>query len=164
MIAFASVLVSGLATVGLLAAMLIEIVSRGIFGNPTSWAFEYSGYLVAAGAFLGAAYANKSGGLVRVTALTERFSLRLQRIVYLVGDIVSFVVLVGLALILTAYFGDTLQDGRRANTPTLTPLAYPMATMVIGVWLLCVESFLGLFERPASTTEIDTSDEILGSI
>jgi TRAP-type C4-dicarboxylate transport system permease small subunit len=158
-IAFVSGALSGLATVGLLVAMLTEIISRGIFGSPTSWAFEYSGYLVAAGAFLGAAYANKSGGLVRVTVLTEHFSPKLQRIVYLLGDVVSFGVLVVLAFIVTDFFSDTLADGRLANTPTLTPLAYPMATMIIGIWLLCLDSFLGLFEQPEPPT-----DEIPGSI
>lgn len=55
------------AVLAMLLIMVREIVGRTLFNLPTTWATEYSGYLVVAITFLGAAAVQLAGAHIRVT-------------------------------------------------------------------------------------------------
>jgi tripartite ATP-independent transporter DctM subunit len=62
------------AVLAMLVIMVREIVGRTLFNLPTTWATEYSGYLVVAITFLGAAAAQLAGAHIRVTLWLDRLA------------------------------------------------------------------------------------------
>jgi TRAP-type C4-dicarboxylate transport system permease small subunit len=130
---------AGLATIVMVFIVLSEVVGRFFFAAPTPWAHEYTGYLVAAVTFLGAAYALRSDALIRVTVFTERLSARPQLIVGRIVAAVSLVAILVIAYYATEYYLDTLLAGRRSGTPQRVPLAIPRFVMFLGVWMLIPE-------------------------
>ena len=70
--------VSGLALVGIVAFVLIQIVARPL-GIVVSWSAEFAGYAMAASSFMGLAYTLNSGGHIRVNLLADRLPISWQR-------------------------------------------------------------------------------------
>ena len=69
--------VSGLALVGIVAFVLIQIVARPL-GLVVSWSAEFAGYAMAASSFMGLAYTLNSGGHIRVNLLADRLPQNAQ--------------------------------------------------------------------------------------
>ena len=69
---------SGMTAAFLLVPMvivfIIEIIARNVFNSPTTWAFGMSFIIGGCAAVLGFAYALKSGTMVRIDALSAKFS------------------------------------------------------------------------------------------
>jgi TRAP-type C4-dicarboxylate transport system permease small subunit len=70
--------VSGLALVGIVAFVLIQIVARPL-GLVVSWSAEFAGYAMAASSFMGLAYTLNTGGHIRVNLLADRLPTSWQR-------------------------------------------------------------------------------------
>ena len=70
--------VSGLALVGIVAFVLIQIVARPL-GLVVSWSAEFAGYAMAASSFMGLAYTLNTGGHIRVNLLADRLPQSWQR-------------------------------------------------------------------------------------
>jgi len=62
-----------------------EVFSRYVLGRPTIWAFEAGTMLTGANFLLGMAYTLRQGAHIRVEALFDRFPLRVQAAIDLLG-------------------------------------------------------------------------------
>ncbi len=120
-----------------------EILLRSLFGRSTQVAEEYSGYLLAAMIYVGAAYTLAHKEHIRVEILRERLGARgrvwLERFALAVG-------LAFASLLLYAFFGlfaDSLSHGSRSFMPSRTLMAVPHGAIFVGAALLWLQ-FLGL--------------------
>ena len=80
--------ISGMTAAFLLVPMvlvfIIEIVARNVFNSPTTWAYGTSFIIGGCAAVLGFAYAMKCGTMVRIDALSSKFSEKTKCILDLV--------------------------------------------------------------------------------
>ncbi len=62
---------AGIGVGAIFVMVLIEVVSRSFFGQPTSWVNEFSTYVLVASGYLGAAYAHHGRANVRVEIILD---------------------------------------------------------------------------------------------
>ncbi|WBU55235.1 TRAP transporter small permease subunit [Paracoccus sp. SCSIO 75233] len=72
------------------AIIIYDVVMRYVFNEPTRWAFDVSKQLYGFYFVMLGGYALRHKAHVRVDILTERFSLRTQRIVDILGYFIFF--------------------------------------------------------------------------
>lgn len=123
----------------LLAVMLREIVGRYVFNNPSGWAEEIAGYLVAGVTFLGAAYSLRSGNMISVTLLMDRLPHRVRGWFVGIGYLFSFLVLLLVLYYTSSWVLDNYLTDRRSNTGLRTRLWIPQAVMLLGLLGLEIE-------------------------
>jgi C4-dicarboxylate transporter, DctQ subunit len=157
---------AGALLVAIAVLMLTEIVMRSFVGVPLSFSWEYSAYFMATVFFLGAAYALRAGGHVRVTLLYELLPDSLSRILELTATLVGLVVSSYAAVAATGLALESLRRGTTSFTPTATPLFIPQSLVALGLALLAaqfVARLLRLWLRealdPGATTVEATRDQ-----
>jgi TRAP-type C4-dicarboxylate transport system permease small subunit len=131
----------------------IEVVRRYFFSQSFQWAEELSRYLMIGVAFLGAAVGYRKRDLVPLDLITSHLSPRLQLIIELIMEIVSFVILAALL-----YFSFKTVSSpivyRQISIGLPISMAIPFATMPIGftcMILFAVEHFM---EMPSKFREV----------
>jgi TRAP-type C4-dicarboxylate transport system permease small subunit len=131
----------------------IEVVRRYFFSQSFQWAEELSRYLMIGVAFLGAAVGYRKKDLVPLDLITSHLSPRLQLIIELIMEIVSFVILAALL-----YFSFKTVSSpivyRQISIGLPISMAIPFATMPIGftcMILFAVEHFM---EMPSKFREV----------
>lgn len=82
-------LIAAYLLVPLVIVFLIEIISRNVFNNPTTWAYGTCFIIGGCAAVLGFGYAMKSGAMVRIDA----FSAKLPEKTHCIVDLVLYAVL-----------------------------------------------------------------------
>lgn len=104
---------------------------------PFSW--EYSGYLMSAAFFLGAAYALRNGTHIRL-GLLNQLPWPAAR---LAGEVIATLLAFAVAAIMTWSLGDQAwqawERGATSFTPMETPLFIPQALPAIGAAILCLQ-------------------------
>ena len=136
--------VSGLALVGIVAFVLIQIVARPL-GLVVSWSAEFAGYAMAASSFMGLAYTLNSGGHIRVNLLADRLPTSWQRwlerlCLAMASGIVGFFAWYCVAMTYDSYQFNEMGQGIIA-----VPLWMPQLWMALGVaclWLALVDNLI----------------------
>jgi TRAP-type C4-dicarboxylate transport system permease small subunit len=144
--------------------MLAEVVARNAFAQSLTFSWEFSGYLMGATFFFGAAYTLRSNGHVRVSMLAEVVPAKVAR------GLEYFCTLVGILVtgyILYALFDLTLisyQRDVKSFTPTETPMILPQGILAFGAALLFLQ-MVGRLVRlwRNEPPDIAPRDAVLGS-
>ena len=124
---------------GIAGLILAEIFCRTALNVSLSFAWEYAAYFFAVAIFLGAAFALRTGGHVRVKLLAQsvppRAADRLDVLATLVGTLIA----AGLTWSLGAFAWRSWATGSTSATIDETPLVYPQAAMAAGAALLTLQ-------------------------
>ena len=123
------------AFVGMLLAMLIQVVSRQVFQIGVPWTDETSRFLYVAQIFLGAAIAQRYGEHIRITILLDAISPKPRRLFESLGDILS------IAICSAVVAGSLKMIVSTANTRASTlpiPIATLYAVQAFGLTMLIV--------------------------
>ena len=139
--------------------MLAEVVARNVFVQSLTFSWEFSGYLMGATFFFGAAYTLRSGGHVRVSLLAESLPPAAARVLdmaaTLLGIAVTLFILYALAdLTLTSF-----KRGILSFTPTQTPLIFPQGVLAVGGLILSLQMLarlIRLFRHESPDLEAET--------
>ena len=137
-------MVSGLALVGIVAFVLIQIVARPL-GLVVSWSAEFAGYAMAASSFMGLAYTLNTGGHIRVNLLADRLPQSGQRwlerlCLLMASGIVGF-----FAWYCASMTYDSYQFNEMGQGIIAVPLWMPQLWMALGVaclWLALVDNLI----------------------
>ena len=124
-----------------------EVFARYVIGKPTTWAMDYSIYLIIWATFVGSAYTLREGGHVCVEILVEKLPERVRAnlksgIYLLVCLFCCILAWRGLVSCLEAHrFGQVTLSYLR------TPLYVPMSAIPLGGALLVLEILRELLDR-----------------
>jgi TRAP-type C4-dicarboxylate transport system permease small subunit len=126
---------------GLCFLIGFEIFSRKLFGHSVQGVDEIGGYVLAATAAVGFAYALLHGIHTRIELALARMSTTLQAVL----NTIAAVMLAGFASFMAlrawAALSESIEFGSRASTPLQTPLWIPQTIWFSG---LCFFAFVGV--------------------
>jgi TRAP-type C4-dicarboxylate transport system permease small subunit len=135
-ISVAAAAVAALCLAAMAAFMLAEVVARSFLATSLVMSWEYSGYLMGAAFFFGAAYTLRTGGHVRVSILAEALPPRAAWVLDFAATLAGIAVA---GFLLHALFGLAQSSWQRSIlsfTPMRTPLIVPQGLLVLGALLL----------------------------
>ena len=124
------------ATVGLL---IVEMVSRTLFGVSVAITEEYAGYFAGAAMFLGAAYALLKDKHIKADVIAKKLPMPVQRPLELLTIFIGFCVSCILVYALTLQWWDAWSYQSQSFYPSRTPLWIPLAAPLVGSALLAYQ-------------------------
>ncbi|WP_458525960.1 TRAP transporter small permease subunit [Onishia taeanensis] len=116
----------------LVSALVYEVFSRYVLGQPTLWAFEVSYMVMGAIFMLGMANALRVGQHVSVDVVSQRFAARTKALVNLVCYLCFLPVLAWLVWELSFYALEAFESNERSGRSAWNPVIWP----VFSVWFL----------------------------
>ena len=116
-------------------AVVLQVTSRYVFNNPTSWSEELARYLFVWITFLGAAVVIRKRRHVDVTVLTDRLPPGAAKVVYLVSDVA---VLFMLGALTWAGAGLAIMAHRQLSAAMDLPMSLAYSAMPVGTGLMFV--------------------------
>ena len=119
-----------------------DVMCRFIFNSPTSWALEIAQYSLLYATFLGGAYAFLEDSYTRVEVITNLLPKRVQRGLYIIGDIVTVILFVILAWHSSKFTLLCFTKGWLESTPLKTPMWIPLIIIPIGCTMMAVQNML----------------------
>lgn len=130
---------AGAAVVFMILSVFAEVMVRLLFGFSIQWVVEINEYLIYYIAFLGTAWLLRREGHVKVDILLNILPLRAQTVL----NIITSIICAMLCLVIT-YFSaittlDLFQRHIRSLTLMATPMAYLVAIIPIGCFLLFIQ-------------------------
>ena len=130
----------------IIAVMIFEMVSRGMFGHSATWAGDVSAWLLVSFIFLGGPWALARGNFVRVDALHEHFPPLVKAIIDTTVSTILFALFIGVLLKFGGEFAmkSFAMSERSATGNWGGPLWLPKMMMPVGAALLCVAWVLHL--------------------
>ena len=130
------------------AVMAYEVFCRYVLGAPTDWALEISTYLLAALVCLGGGYTLREQAHVGMELVYAKMPLRGRRLAQRVSMVCVFVFAVILLWDGVKEVRTAILFNERSLTPLAMPLAYPLALMPIGAFLLALQAVELFFYPP----------------
>lgn len=121
----------------MMAMIALEVFIRNAFSMSLEITDEYSGYLVVAIFFLGAAFSLREEALLRVDFLFKKLKPRLQLGLMIVFDILALIFSGIVTYELAKFTFSAWRQGVFAPTTVMTPLYLPELVMPIGMMLVC---------------------------
>jgi TRAP-type C4-dicarboxylate transport system permease small subunit len=131
--------IAGASLIFMIVLVTFEVVSRRFLGFSLYFSYEYSGYLLIAITFMGAAFTLHAGGFTRMEVLYDRFKGKAHFILDFLIYIVAFAYLLVIAYWLWIYVADSYSSGITSISIAQTPLYIPRVFMFLGVALLVLE-------------------------
>lgn len=129
------------AMVLLVLTMSYEVVSRYVFGNPTLWSYDVSYFLGSMTLMLGMAYTLRIKGHVSIDIIYNRFSPRVQALLYVIFALVLFFplwILMVKAMVPHMLFSWANQE--KSWVGTWQPIIYPFKTWItVGTIMLLLQ-------------------------
>ena len=118
------------------AAVLYEVVSRGVFGQATVWSNETTIYLSAVAYLVGGGYALAHRRHVRIDLIYERLSLRTRKALDCFTSLFFLVYVGALIWVGTTMAWTSFQQGESTGTPWNPPIwpvkfAIPLAGLLL---------------------------------
>ena len=129
---------AALACAALAVMLVVEVIATSFLAWSQPWAVEYASYFLALTLFLGSAWALRTGGHIRVSALLALVPPRVARLIDLAGSIFALGVIGWVAVALVSQALRTLELGSVSYYPSRTPLVYPQALLALGFVLLAL--------------------------
>jgi len=155
---------AGISLLTMAGLMLTEVIARSFLSTSLTFSWEFSGYLMGAVFFFGAAYTLRSGGHVRVMLLPEVLppcaAWWLDFAATLVGSLVAAMLAFALSQLAWISFGRSIVS----FTPTQTPLVIPQSVLAFGAILLCLQLIARLLRLlRGEAADLPPQDSQLGS-
>jgi TRAP-type C4-dicarboxylate transport system permease small subunit len=126
----------------LMALITFEVIARRFLGQPTSWSFEVSTYLMAFIVFLPIAYVLQIRRHIAVSFLYDAVPRGTRVIMDLIAPILAFVWAACLAWQTGRQAYASLAHEWTSGTQLSVPVGYLQAFMFLGAFLLCLEFIL----------------------
>lgn len=131
-----------------LVVMACQVVSRYVFNAPLAWSEEFARYSFVWISYIGCAYCVGVDGHTSITALVDRLSVRNQKLLRLVGNVIMAGVFLRIMPIATNYIA---KNGKFLTSIMRIPFKYLYWSLPVGIVLtlvhLALKSVL-LFEQP----------------
>jgi TRAP-type C4-dicarboxylate transport system permease small subunit len=134
--------------------MLAEIFMRSFTSASLSFSWEYSAYFMATVFFLGAAYALRVGGHVRVALVLEMLPPPLDRVLELFSTLIGLLISSYAALAVSKLALISFERGTTSFTPTRTLLFVPQGLVALGLIMLSAQ-FVARLLRLAVRAPLD---------
>lgn len=123
----------------IVALILVEILSRVLFGVSTLIAAEYSGYMLVGLVLLGFAYTIGNDGFIRISMVRTRLPERARRILDIIACIFSAAVTAFVFRYSVLMVYDSKELGMQADTIAETPFWIPQLLVPIGLAMLFLQ-------------------------
>jgi TRAP-type C4-dicarboxylate transport system permease small subunit len=146
---------AGLSLLAMILLVSADVVARWLLNFSFLIADEYSGYLLIAVTFLGAAFSLRSGAFTRMDALYNRTRGKVRWVLDVLLNLVSLAYLAILDYWLWVFIASSYRSGVTSISIAQTPLYIPRLFMGLGVMLLTLVALLQLLLlfRPAAAEE-----------
>jgi TRAP-type C4-dicarboxylate transport system permease small subunit len=123
----------------MVVVLCVEIVARAFSVESPFSTWEYAGYLQGWLVLLGASYALRTGGHIRVNLLMARLGHNAARVLDILCCVVGLAVMTVICWALADLLWTSLTTGRRSYFLTATPLWIPQLVLVVGSLLLALQ-------------------------
>ncbi|QBI20419.1 TRAP transporter small permease [Egibacter rhizosphaerae] len=137
----------------LAVSITVAVLSRHFAGEPIGWTFEIAEYSLVVITFAAIALVGREDGHVRMELLGEVLPQRVQRVLTLIAETISLLVLAAAFVAAVAITAENLADGTRVSGILRIPRWLVLAIMPVGLGLLAIEhgKRLARAVRPGST-------------
>jgi TRAP-type C4-dicarboxylate transport system permease small subunit len=142
----------------------VDVLMRYVLNMTTYVATEYSGYMLVGIAFIGLAYTQRAGKHIRITLLTERLPIKVQRrmeipILIIAVLFISYLAWLTLDPVISSYILN-----RVSLTEVKTPLWIPYFFVPFGFAMLAIELAIETIKEIRSRTVKLAVDPLGGTI
>ncbi|GKV57629.1 hypothetical protein NCCP2222_35760 [Sporosarcina sp. NCCP-2222] len=128
------------------AMTFYEIVSRGIFHKPTSWATELSIYAIIGSCFLGSAYAVRTYAHITVDLLINNVNDRFKTVLAYISNSLGLLFSVIFTIYCFRHVIKTFELETKSASLLRIPMYLPESFLIIGGVLLCIAFILQLID------------------
>ncbi len=126
----------------MIAVIVYEVVSNGMFDKPTDWAHQSSTMFYGTFCMLGAAWTLQEKGHVRTEVVHQLFPTRFQYFCDVLTGLIAFAMLTVLFLATFKYAGESWATKEFSQTSTWKVAIYPFKTvMPVAVGVMCLQQF-----------------------
>lgn len=155
--------VAALAAALLALLLIVEVITTSAFAWSQPWAIEFSTYLLAFVLFCGTGWTLRSGGHIRVAAVTQALPPALRRLMDLAASVFGLGVTGFIAVAMVSQAIRTAEIGSRSFYPLATPLIIPQGLLAAGFVLLAL-AFLARVLRALVNDPVEDAGRHAGGI
>jgi len=157
-------LLAGTLTVAMMLAVTYEVLARYVFRNPTDWVLTVTEMMLAACAFLGAAYTLRVGGHVRIDLVVNRLRPRVRGILSTITSIIALTYCAVVTWQGWLLFLRCNQLNWRDDSPAMLPLSPVYFIVPLGAFLLSIQYLVKIHSdiRSVTATDSEQSTESAG--
>ena len=136
-----------LLTLGLMALVMVDVVSRYVMQDPLSIAEEYGAFSLLTITCVGLAYTWKTRNHVRVEFIIKKLPVMVQRWLRLITLLLAITFTGFMVYGSYVLVDESFMFGSLSNSWLRTPLAYPQMAIVIGAVLVFLQLIVEIYKQ-----------------